>query len=182
MTDDFNPRELEELLQGLDLEKYKYVPPGPGSPVLKKLLDYNLPEILVTIAEMPNHLSPTATVISNRTVLIPFDDLFPECGFLTNGTTIPRCVCIANPQSCNKGKDCLGSLLTRLGKIAAQQESWEYYVLYWKLYSGPNAGRIMGLMLRAKDSQMKLSVLNPHALDVLLNRVGEKFQINMGIL
>ena len=178
---DFTPKELEDLLQGLDLEKYKYVPPGPDSPIYRKELEDKLPSQPVIISKLPSSLLINATVVSNRTVLIPFDDIYPECSFLTKGTTIPRCVCIAKPESCNRGNNCLGTLLTRLGNIASQQASWEYYVLYWKLYDGPNAGRIMGLMIRAKDSQMKLSILNPHALDILLNRVGTKFEIKMGL-
>lgn len=107
----------------------------------------------------------TFAYVFSRVVFLPLDSFFPECSILTENTRIPRLVCMADPERCNVGNNCLGTLLNRLGPIHREHEDWEYFVLYWRHQKG-----IMGLAIRAKDTNMRLMSINPYALDYFLRK------------
>ena len=110
--------------------------------------------------------------MSEKTALIPLDGIFPQCGILTAGTQIPRMLCVADPSKCHVGKDCLGSLLARLGKLCEVFPKWEVIVLYWRLNKS-----LVGLAVRTADTQLKLINVNPHSLDYFVSRRSQKFKI-----
>jgi len=126
---------------------------------------------LGNIISTPKTISTPVYVISERTILMPLDGIFPECITLTKRTNIPRLVCSAEPERCNVGNNCMGTLLNRLGSIASAHDTWELFVLYWQYKN-----KIMGLVVRSRDSNMRLICLNPHALNYFVTR-GDKYQI-----
>lgn len=117
--------------------------------------------------------------VLSKVALIPVDGIFPECSILTKDTRIPRMICVANPLVCTVGKDCIGKLLTRLGNLCQVHEEWELFVLYWAVpkRENPKQKRLMVLVIETATSNMRLVVLNPHAVDDLITRQAEKYQI-----
>lgn len=178
-------RSIEDNLKDIfDLSKidnvYKEIR-DKDSPLSRMEIDDKLP--LVGLAtELNNKLKIRAFVISKTTVLIPLDDILPECGHLTKGTRTPRVVCIADPGQCSQVPDnCISKLLGRLGKIASAQDGWKLYYLYWRLYvdKDKNKDRRFGLKIWAETSNMEISPINEYILDYFINRRSKEFEIEM---
>jgi hypothetical protein len=163
--------ELERLIKGgLD-----YGPSGfkeTGDKARRTSLLTGLDNLAVS---KPGYLKFTAYVISDRTVLFPLDTFFPECQILTVDTQIPRMVCLADPHKCHVNKNCLNTLLTRLGAIAQKAEEWKLFILYWL-----HEGSIMGLVVRAEDSKQRFIQLNKYSLDYFVRHNSTKYEIEFG--
>lgn len=160
--------------------------------VYKEIRDKNSP---LTRFEVDDHLPlsvPTVTIsktlkirafeISNKTILIPLDDILPECGHLTQGSRTPRVVCLADPGQCSKVPDnCIRKLLERLGKIASAKDSWKLFILYWRLYvtEDKNKDRRFGLLVWADNSNMSIVPINRYILDYFITRRSREFEIEM---
>ncbi len=162
-------KELEQLIDIGDYGPKGFIESGDGLAHRFKNLNNGL---LEQPPSDPGQIATYAYVISNRTAIIPVDNIFPECFVLTKSfPQIPKLVCIANPRKCWVGQNCMGILLSRLGRLAQCHENWRLFILYW-LYKNS----LMGLAVREKDSNMRIITLNPHALDYFILR-GEKYLI-----
>ncbi len=163
---------FKELDQLIDIGKYGpkgFIESGDGLAHRFKNLNNGL---LEQPPSNPGQIATYAYVISRRTAIIPVDNIFPECFVLTKmAPQIPKLVCVANPKRCWVGKNCMETLLSRLGRLAQYHESWRLFILYW-LYQNS----LMGLAVRARDSNMRVISINPHALDYFIFR-GEKYLI-----
>jgi len=166
----------KEALFDLDklIDTGKYGPRGfleEGDNLAKR---YKLSTGLLDVPNSkPGKIDTFVYVVGKATVIMPTDGIFPECKVLTTGTVIPKLVCFADPERCTVGKDCLGTLLNRLGSLSSVNPEWALFVLYWEFKN-----RLMGLVIRAKDSNMRMISINPHALDYYILR-GEKYRVQI---
>jgi len=175
-------QDLEKLIgsEGQFFGAEKYGPHG----FLEKLCDdspvYKKAPLQDGLAIIPvsSSIVCTAFVIA-KTALIAVDEIFPECSLLTKSTRTPRMICVANPLVCTVGVDCVGKLLNRLGSICQVHDSWELFVLYWAVprKENPKQKRLMGLVVETATSNMRLIVMNPHALDDIISRRATRYQI-----
>ena len=129
----------------------------------------------VVLPEKKTLLNFSIFVVSKLTGICAFDGLYPECAVLTKETSVPRAVCIADPNKCHVGKNCIGTLLERLGNLAYAMPKIQVFVLHWRI---TNPDHIMGVFVDTNTSRMKMNILNPHALSYFVTAQSERYEVN----
>ena len=115
--------------------------------------------------------SITCHVVSEKTALIPLDDLFPECAQFSSERT-PRLVCLPEPNACAACSS-LPALIRRLQGIFTAS-GWEMVVLYW--FEGD---RVKGVVSLVEDpAEVRLLVINKSSL-YLLKEQSESYIIDL---
>jgi len=155
------------------------------SPLSRSIIEDFLPDERLVLSELPLTSKIRAFVVSDSVVLMPLDDILPECSFLTRYTDTPRLACLSDQKHCTQvASNCTSKLLKRLGEIASAKEEWQLYIMYWRLYVNPdkNKDRRFALIIWAEDTNMALMPINRYQLDYFLNRRSKKYEIIMELL
>jgi hypothetical protein len=121
-------------------------------------------------------LNFTLHVVCKQTGLLSAMGILPECAVLQRDMSAPLLfVCVADPLKCTVGRNCLGLLLERLGQISQAMPDISLFILYWKI-EHPKP-RIMGVVVEAETSRMKVTIINPHSLSYFVSSLAQKYEV-----
>ena len=121
-----------------------------------------------------------------KSMVIPLDDLFPDCRDLTKDTNLSRLSCWTQPGSCHKGSFtvCMSVLVERAYRIFSAMPDLELMVLHWSAphKTAPGKYRRWGVVIdRDENKEMRISPLNKWAVHSVESRIGKKFTIRMDL-
>ena len=121
-----------------------------------------------------------------QSMLIELDDVLPECGTLIKDSNLTKLCCWTNPGSCHRGvfTTDMTILVERVYRIFYAMPALDMIVLHWKgpHPNAPGKVRRWGLVIdRDEDKEMRVSTLNKWAVRTIVNKIGERYSIDMDL-
>ena len=112
-------------------------------------------------------------LVSRRTLLLPLDALYPECGVLTAPHPRIRPLACLQASGCHLGMNasCMETLARRLDKLFAAHPALELVLLHWTLPDGS-----WGVAFDRRLSATRVSRIRPSYLSHYL-RTGAPFAV-----
>lgn len=118
-----------------------------------------------------------------KSLLVPLDDLFPDCKKLTADTNLPRLSCWTNPGSCDRGSftTCMRSAIGECYKLFQGMPNLELIIMHWKSPEpkAPQGIRTWGLVVeKSEHKEIRISTLNKWALEAIEHKLGKKYAVS----
>ena len=133
-------------------------------------------------------VSVTKGASGRRSMLIRFQDIYPECFLKRSGTELPALTCWQK-NNCHVGiyDHCMTKIVERVYRIFSNIDKLELIVLWWTqdwpTTTGSPYKRHMGLVVdKDENKQLRMAPLNAWAVKALKDNIGEKYSIDMGVL